>query len=650
MARSTAVLGIVHDPDSPSPPLMRRVTARLTASVSAYAVLLRTMWSAHRGWTVLAMTTAVASGLLPNVMIVASGFLVGSLPGAVRHGLGSADGGHALWALAWFGIASLGNSAVVAVFRLSIHQLSARYVPYVEDLLAQATLAPDRIDHLEDPAVAARISAASEASRENIQLETVNSFLNIVQLRTSGIAAACLLLSFHWWAPLVVLGGAMVLNRTYAGWQNASLSDLLTVTGTGRRRAEYLRGLAMEPAPAKELRLFGLAGWAVGRYADAWTSAMRPVWGARRRMTWRPVLGCAGLLAANAVLIGVLAYQAVHGTVSVGVITVVVQALAAASIYLGGPTFDSWFAARGARTVQETVRLHAELRPLAPVSQETVGQPAPSQLPALSPGPAAVSLRDVRFCYPGRSAPVLDGLNLDIPAGQSVAIVGENGAGKSTVIKLLCGFYIPGSGTVAIDGLATDTADLDRLRRRIAVIFQDFVRYELTMRENVGFGSLPLLDDHAALRRAMTSAGGAALAERTGWETVLSAAHEGGTDLSGGQWQRVALARALAALEGGAGLLILDEPTAALDVRAEVELFDRFLQVTRGATTILVSHRLSSVRHADRIVVLAGGRIVEDGTHDELIARGGRYATMFALQAQRFDDRRPGDERGGHDA
>jgi len=229
-------------------------------------------------------------------------------------------------------------------------------------------------------------------------------------------------------------------------------------------------------------------------------------------------------------------------------------------------------------------------------------------------------------------------LTLEIEPGSSVAVVGANGAGKSTLIKLLCGLHRPDSGRVLVDG--GDPGSDDRLRRRVAVIFQEFVRYHLTLRENVG---MAMLGDHreedvaAVVPRALHDAtGDPVLARVGGWDRVLSGEYAGGTDLSGGQWQRVALARALAAIDAGAGVLVLDEPTAALDVRAEAQLFDNFLTVTRGLTTILVSHRLSSVRHADRIVVLDGGRIVEDGTHDELVASGDRYARMFALQAERF--------------
>ncbi|HEX8903748.1 MAG TPA: ATP-binding cassette domain-containing protein, partial [Longimicrobiaceae bacterium] len=273
--------------------------------------------------------------------------------------------------------------------------------------------------------------------------------------------------------------------------------------------------------------------------------------------------------------------------------------------------------------------------------------PSPAALPA-TPAPTearqgdeklAVRLEGVRFTYQGRDEPTLDGLTLHVPAGQSLAIVGENGAGKTTLIKLLCGMYEPAAGGVEVAGVSPLEA-----RGRVGVIFQDFVRYPLALRENVGFGHLPLIGDRQALEGALRDAGGAELAARLpgGWDTVLSREYEGGADLSGGQWQRVALARALAAVRGGAGILILDEPTASLDVRAETELFERFLELAKGVTTILVSHRLSSVRRADRIVVIGDGRVMEDGTHDELMRLGGRYATMYSLQAERFAARAAG--------
>ena len=225
---------------------------------------------------------------------------------------------------------------------------------------------------------------------------------------------------------------------------------------------------------------------------------------------------------------------------------------------------------------------------------------------------------------------MLDGFDLTIPAGSSLAIVGQNGAGKTTLAKLLCRLYDPQARRDR--GRRRRRARARRStqwRSRLAAVFQDFIRFELPLRDNVAPGGAP---DEAVVARAR----GRGRREARRLDTVLARGYEGGTDLSGGQWQRVALARALCAVKLGAGVVLLDEPTAQLDVRGEAEIFERILAATRHCTTILISHRFSTVRHADRICVLEHGRVVELGTHDELMALNGRYRTMFDLQAQRF--------------
>jgi ATP-binding cassette subfamily B protein len=224
---------------------------------------------------------------------------------------------------------------------------------------------------------------------------------------------------------------------------------------------------------------------------------------------------------------------------------------------------------------------------------------------------------------------VLEGFDLTIPAGSSLAIVGQNGAGKTTLAKLLCRLYDPQAGVIEVDGVDMRELELGSWRSRITAVFQDFIRFELPLRDNVAPAGAP----DAVVDAALQLAGAADLASL---DTVLARGYQGGTDLSGGQWQRIALARALCAVQLGAGVVLLDEPTAQLDVRGEAEIFDRLLAATRHCTTILISHRFSTVRHADRICVLEHGRVIELGTHDELMAQRGRYRTMFDLQAQRF--------------
>jgi ABC-type multidrug transport system fused ATPase/permease subunit len=284
----------------------------------------------------------------------------------------------------------------------------------------------------------------------------------------------------------------------------------------------------------------------------------------------------------------------------------------------------SWAMDGAAAPVAAVLRLAPAMRVRGALSPPRTSSFSASGLPARE-----IRFRGVRFAYPGSERPVLDGFDLAIPAGSSLAIVGQNGAGKTTLAKLLCRLYDPQEGAVEVDGVDLRALDVEAWRARLAAVFQDFIRFERSLRDNVAPGGAP----EDAIREALVDAGASGLA---GLDTPLARGYAGGTQLSGGQWQRVALARALCAVRLGAGLVLLDEPTAQLDVRGEAEIFDRILSATRDVTTILISHRFSTVRHADRICVLQEGRVLELGSHDELMALKGRYRTLFELQARRF--------------
>ena len=406
-----------------------------------------------------------------------------------------------------------------------------------------------------------------------------------------------------------------------------------------QREVDYNYRLAVDAPAAKEVRLFGLADWVVERFA-ARRRRFAEILYHERRLRQRPLgWSLALIVGANAIVFTSLARSAAAGDLSLSQLVVFASAaVGCASLAFG--EFDWWF--RG--SAQPIPKVLDLARSMAPAGQVALGTRPATGLPARE-----IRFDGVRFAYPGTDIQVLDGFDLVVAAGQSLAIVGPNGAGKTTLAKLLCRLYDPQGGAVRVDGVDLREIDLEGWRARLAAVFQDYVRYELTLRENVAplgvVGTTPSGADpvgaedgaggadDAQIQRALVLAGAEELATL---DTVLSRQYEGGTDLSGGQWQRVALARALLAVERGAGVILLDEPTAQLDVRGEAEIFDRILEATRGLTTILVSHRFSTVRHADRICVLEHGKVVELGSHDELMAKGGRYRHMFDLQASRF--------------
>jgi ABC-type multidrug transport system fused ATPase/permease subunit len=436
----------------------------------------------------------------------------------------------------------------------------------------------------------------------------------------SGVASAVVLLGFTWWAPLVLVaawGSTHWLLRESGVWKDRNTPEVRAA----QRHADYAYQLAVDPQPAKELRLFGLAGWTVERFIRRRKRLFELQYRATR-LREKSVIWCMLIvIVANAAVFGALGFSAASGYLALDQLVVYAQvALGVSLIAFGGL---NWALDGAAAPVAAVARLGPAMAPLGSLA---VGRESAVGMPNQE-----IAFHDVSFAYPGSSRAVLSGLDLTVQAGTSLAIVGQNGAGKTTLAKLLCRLYDPTTGAINVDGVDLRSLEPGGWRRRIAAVFQDFIRFELSLRENVDPTREASDDD---IRAALADAGAADIAEL---DTPLAKGYRNGIDLSGGQWQRLALARALCAVRRGAGLVLLDEPTAQLDVRGEAEVFDRVLQVTRDATTILISHRFSTVRHADRICVLEHGRVVELGSHDELRALGGRYQTMFELQAKRFE-------------
>jgi ATP-binding cassette, subfamily B, bacterial len=505
----------------------------------------------------------------------------------------------------------------------------------LDSSLRQRTMAavnrPWGIAHLEDPAVANLISRTGGIGVAGYTPGT--AFTRLINARVattlSALVSGALLFGYHWWAPVllaaVLLAFSIVRARTFTRMASSVVGQTTAV-----RRAEYFRNLALSPGSAKDVRLLGIGDWVVGRLRDEWRAGL-----AERQQSqgWAFPLTVAGtvlVMLTNGLIFGLLAYDAATGAIGVGALVVYLRAAEALGALGQSGAADSVIA-HGAAAV--------------PAILELERRTAPAPGPPLTTLPAAAPAREIRFekvsfTYPGAAKPVLCALDLPIPAGHSMALVGLNGAGKTTLVKLLARLYDPTGGALKVDGADLREIDPKDWQRRIAAIFQDFLKYGLPARDNVGFGGLEKAGDQAALERAAAKAGvlDRIQALPNGWDTPLSRHFTGGADLSGGEWQRIGLARALFAVEAGATVLILDEPTANLDVRAEAELYDRFLEMTRGLTTLLISHRFSTVRRADCICVLEEGAVLELGSHDQLMAKGGRYAEMFALQSSRFLD------------
>ena len=559
-------------------------------------------------------------GALPAAFAIAMGVLVGA-----------AQSGDSLAGP----LALVGTIFVLLQILSPIHQavsanLGDRAAAWLYDRVTEACVRPAGIGHLEDPKLTSDLTVARDFDLGmtgpplTISMDFITS--GMVEM-VGGIACAVILAGYAWWAPILLAGAWAAthwLLRESAVWRDRNTEE---VRGA-QRDADYAYRLAVDPPASKELRLFGLVGWTMERFI-ARRTRLHELQYAATRLRERPLIWSLLLVVgANIAVFWALASSAANGRITLGAAVVYMQsAVGVSMIAFGG---FSWALDGAAAPVAAVLRLEPAMRPAG----------------ALQSGSRAVDikraheirLRDVTFYYPtGGAAPVLEHFDLTIPPGSSLASVWQNGAGNTTIAKLLCRLYDPQSGRIEIDGTDLREFDLTSWRSRIAAVFQDFIRLELPLRDNVAPAGAP--DD--VVQAALESAGAAKLASL---DTVLARGYDGGTDLSGGQWQRVALARALSAVKMSAGVVLLDEPTAQLDVRGEAEIFERLLAATRHCTTILISHRFSTVRHADRICVLEHGRVIELGTHDELMALGGRYRAMFDLQAERFSV--PTDEEG----
>jgi ATP-binding cassette subfamily B protein len=510
------------------------------------------------------------------------------------------------------------------------------------DRLAGILLGPHGIRHLDEGEPSSRASELIEQARSWQILTATDNTIMVLSQRVGALAPLVIVAIWNPWAALVLLVVAVFVSSSWIRYLSRLL-DVIMFGGSGmtQRRFRYMFQVAGGAEGAKEVRLFGMLPWIRPRLAGYESGQALFTEGVRGRAQANGAAALEGLALMGVILFAV--HDALTGSLDVGRLAAIFTA--GIGILDGfGPIGDpqQFFLRVGQfeRSVDELGRTLTEQSQAeraiakAPGASGTASHNSAGDSEDVAP--AGIAIRDLSFRYPGRDQDTLHGLDLTIPAGQSVGVVGVNGAGKSTLMSLIAGLENPTVGSVQVGG--SPAGPPPEGQPRVAVILQDFTRYPLDVRDNITLGrAVP----DATIRADVTRAGGGEALERLdrdldGLDTTLSPGFSGGTDFSGGQWQRLAIARALSAVDAGAQVLVLDEPTSALDVRAEAALFDDFLAVTRGVTTLLVSHRLSSVRRTERIIVIDDGRIVEDGSHEQLLLAGGQYAQMFTLQAERF--------------
>lgn len=593
-------------------------------------LLVRLPWVGPRLLAALITLTLLGSAV-PAVTAAAIGWLIGRL---------SADPANLLSAtaapLTTYSLVLLAGHAVTAVRQPLSYLAEARVDGRHRAELARLAASSPTIGALERTEVQALIRTARadpESFMDGTPGAGVLAQLDLMGRSLALLGAGAVVAAYAWWlGPLLVVAGLVVYRlRWNEGrhwrrvWRHVPVPSM---------RADVWTDALTSPAEGKEVRIFGLSAWALDQVDGHLHSAYDPMWPVGRRILASKVWQLVAVLVPLGIAYVTVAVGASQGGRPVAVAT--------AALFASMTAFEAF-----AGAPQATINAITCINAFTDVRKELGGTEKQQERPLRPPQarPPLVRFENVQFRYPGTEPLVLDGLDLEIRPGELLAIVGVNGAGKSTLIKLLASLYEPTSGRITADGI--DIADLGPTawRTQLSVVFQDFVRYHLSAADNVALGNAATEPNRAAVVAAARDAGLDEVLNGLpgGWDTPLARTRTGGVDLSGGQWQQVALARALYALRTGARVLVLDEPTAHLDVRTERDVFSRLAAHRGDASVVLISHRLSTVRQADRIVVVSDGQVVESGTHDELMATGGRYAAMFAIQAQRFqrgyDDR-----------
>jgi ATP-binding cassette subfamily B protein len=475
----------------------------------------------------------------------------------------------------------------------------------------------------EDPSFYDKLERARVQSIDRVQMIQLGGRLLQEIVTTVSLAAGIFLFSKSLLLALVACVLPAFLGETHFAFLGYSLSFQQT---PARRELDYLRMLAGSKEGAKELKLFGLAPYLIGRYSDISERIyQQSLQLAKRRLVIGSLLAMvvtAGYYSPYAYVI----YKTVIGAITIGMMTFLAGAIAGASTNIQAVFTTFSGIANQALFLTDLLEFFS-VKPIIVSKPNALAAPKPVRL--------GFEFKNVSFHYPGNSRMVLKNASFKLAPAERIAIVGENGQGKTTIVKLLTRLYEPSEGQILLDGKDLRDYDLESLWSEIGVIFQDFMRYEMTAAENIAIGKIDDRDNSFRIRTAANKSLAEAVIRRLphGFDQVLGSRFEGGMDLSGGEWQKIALARAYLR---DAQLLILDEPTAALDARSEHEVFERFSELTEGKMALLISHRFSTVKMADRILVLKDGRIAEEGKHESLLQVGGHYAQMFELQAANY--------------
>lgn len=584
---------------------------------------MRLVWESAAGWTAAQLALLVVQGLLP----LATLYLMKLIVDAVTVAVGAADLETSFRPVLVLILIAAGVALTAAVLRVLTTLVgevqSLRVTDRVHDTLHAKSIEIDlsyyENSEYHDTLHRAQLEAPHRPTR------IVNGIATVVQSGISLIAVMALVLSFHWSVALILLAAGipgMFVRVQYS----RRLYRLQRHQTTTQRRTRYFNAILTTEPYAKELRLFGLGNLFRKRFSEL---ARRVRQERLQLVARRSVLEFVAQVFAVAAVFGiflVVARRTLSGELTIGDMVMYFGAFQRAQDFLRD------FLGGLAGLYDDNLFL-TDLNTFLTL-EPNVAEPA-KPVPFPLPMRHGIRVDHLHFRYPGSSRVVLEDISFDIRPGEHVALVGENGSGKTTLVKLLCRLYDPASGSITIDGVDLRAMQTVALRNEIAVVFQDYARYHLTARENVWLGNVSLPPESPDVERAAAQTGADRIIDRlpNRWETILGKQFDQGMELSIGEWQKVALARAFLR---DSQIIVLDEPTASLDARAEAEVFERFHELTRGRTAILISHRLSTVRMADRIFVMRGGRIVESGAHDDLVEQGGAYAELFELQAKHY--------------